>query len=285
MKKKVYHFVARARPGLSPLAQRDTALELWRLLRAEFQSNALACVLMPNHLHLAVLTANPKLSRRRIGFSLRSFTRKVAPGRRIWARQPALPLPTAQDKLGRLVRYIHLNPCRAGLTRDPWTWEFSTVREHSRSAMIPWVSDSLIEESTGRDARVWAEQHDRFLRVDSTVDAASVENNQSGASFHELKRGQLEDSIAALMNCRLTDLRLRGTSRDLLAHALVTQVAKRDTQCRTTLLQLSGDLGVCRKRLGLMKRNPLSERQMGAIGRHSGLIHNTQRPRNAQTRP
>ena len=125
---QAYHIFARALPFLTPLKQRTVCVDLWRRLRKRFP-NIAACVLMPNHLHILIFTPDPDQARWKLGVDLRAWTQRFHPGLNIWSPIPkAITIPNSHH-LKRQIRYVHLNPCRAGLASDPLQWEWSTHRD------------------------------------------------------------------------------------------------------------------------------------------------------------
>ena len=104
------------------------ARALWDRLLAGPGSPA-ALVLMPNHVHALV----PQLDERAFSRALSGYARwrnhhRGASGP-VWERHPPPHAVPDQKHLRRTLRYIHLNPCRAGLVHDPLAWPFSTHRD------------------------------------------------------------------------------------------------------------------------------------------------------------
>jgi hypothetical protein len=88
-----------------------------------------ALVLMPDHLHLDQTSPDGAA----LGRALRSFARwrnahrgEAGP---VFRRRPAPRALAGRQHVRRNLRYIHLNPCRAGLVRCPLAWPFSTHRD------------------------------------------------------------------------------------------------------------------------------------------------------------
>jgi hypothetical protein len=156
------------------------------------------------------------------------------------------------------------------------------VREHSRIAFNRWVAEALIEEVIGKSTRTWAERHDQLLKVDTTVDLELLESNRSRERFDQLPRSQIELAITALFKRNPSALSSRGAARDLLGHALVSQETCEIAEHSLSVVKLAAELGMSRKRLGQMKRAPLTEKQKRIIARHSGLIHDSRGTRSAQ---
>jgi hypothetical protein len=135
--KSPYHFVARANPLLQPLTQRKYCADLWRRLTVTFP-DTLACVLMPNHLHIIVPTSDPTKTKFELSVQLRAWTQRFYSNCKIWSPLPAGNLIPDAHHLKRQIRYIHLNPCRAQLASDPLSWEWSTHRDICGRIVNSW---------------------------------------------------------------------------------------------------------------------------------------------------
>lgn len=126
----VEHYTARTRGGARCLLEPDQARWLWDRLRHNFPS-ALACVLMPDHLHLVARSGErTRLVRVLAAFTVRFGVRFDVIG------QPANTTAIAT----RAMRYVFLNPVRAGLVDDPWKWRWSTLRDLAGAAYPLWTA-------------------------------------------------------------------------------------------------------------------------------------------------
>lgn len=185
------HLTLRARARRSPFSDPVVAWWAWRQLRARFP-RALAACLMPNHLHL--LAAGDArglvlaLSRLAMGIS------RVARERGLWERAPP-PEPIAgEGKLARSLRYVLLNPCRAGLASDPLEWPWSTHRGMVGAESDPWVSAARASVALGKTmspARLHA-----YVSGDPSVRPAGTPLSSSAPSTR-IARAPLEAVLAA----------------------------------------------------------------------------------------
>jgi hypothetical protein len=92
---------------------------------------------MPDHLHLiAPEPPTATLQARFVGI-LAAYARVQK--RPIWSEIPPGEEIPNQDHLQRAVRYVHLNPCRERLVRDPLEWEWSTHRDAVGAAAPSWI--------------------------------------------------------------------------------------------------------------------------------------------------
>ena len=163
------HLTARTRAGQPLLADQEVAAMLWSGLRRGFPA-ALAVVLMPNHLHLIGDEPSPSEARFRLGRILGAITRRVrTKGRRDFAGWQPVPEPARIPDvmhLRRQVRYVALNPCRAGLTRDPLEWPWSTYRDVMGAIADPWVDGARLASAFGTSRRDFGTRFHAYVSGD-----------------------------------------------------------------------------------------------------------------------
>lgn len=178
------HLVARTLLGAEVFADPERATKLWRWLnrpgrrnggaRCEPQPRGIvaACV-MPNHVHSLEETDDARAARIRLARSLAWFGRLIGVFP-LWA-----PLPPAQvvpDRLHllRQIRYVHLNPCRAGLVDDPLRWPWSTHRALIGAAMNPVVDAARVARLVQYGARDFASWFHAYVSGDPTAAVAGT---------------------------------------------------------------------------------------------------------------
>jgi hypothetical protein len=134
---------------------------------------------------------------------------------RAWRRRgPGVdPLPAAEvvtpDKVGRVVRYVHLNPCRAQLCADPLAWPFSTHRDATGFAWPPAVPP----------------RHDRrrFHRYVSSDPSAAVDGTDLPAVTVDVPQlGEVLHAVSAVTRTPLDRLGEHPFARRLLVRAART---------------------------------------------------------------
>ncbi len=202
------HLVARTVGGELLFRDWREAGVAWRaVLRA--CPGLTALVLMPNHLHLL----HDSDVRLRLAAALSGYTRwrdhhRGRPGPRMAPLPPAEPLDSRQ-KVQRNVRYTHLNPCRAGLCRDPLAWPFSTHRDAPGLAARPVVD-------AHRDP-AWLHE---YVSSDPTVHVQGtplpVEHVQVADPV------QVLHAVSAACRTPLSELRRQGPARRLYLRAART---------------------------------------------------------------
>lgn len=169
-----YHFVVVAHPFKTPLTERNACVDLWRRLKVRFPK-VVACVLMPNHFHLIVRTSNLKRARWHLQVEQRAWTQRFHPGKSMWTSVPLGEKVQDQLHLKRLIRYVHLNPCRAKIVSDPFLWEWSTHRDVTGCVTEPWSDLSTLMECFDVSSRTrLGETMHRYISGDPSVAVAGT---------------------------------------------------------------------------------------------------------------
>ncbi len=125
----MHHYVARAPRHCLLFRTWKEGVRLYALVASAFPGLVALCV-MPDHVHL-LLPHGEGLGRLRDVMSAFARWRRQhrgEPSGSTWERAPE-PEFVPPDKELRVLRYVHLNPCRKGLVDDPLAWPLSTHRE------------------------------------------------------------------------------------------------------------------------------------------------------------
>jgi hypothetical protein len=203
------HFVARALPGTLLFRDNIEALALWeRLIRAVPMPAAMC--LMPNHVHALY----PREVRRQLGVGLGAYARWRNHQRgehgSVWVPIPEPHPVLGAQKRARNQRYIHLNPCRAGLVSDPLEWAWSTHRDAVALAVRP-------VRPPARDAR----RFHAYVSADPDADVRGtplpvgvVDALERTADLRAVR-----DAVSAVTRAPLPLLEKKGPSRRLLVQA------------------------------------------------------------------
>ncbi|TSA46138.1 MAG: transposase [Deltaproteobacteria bacterium] len=137
-----------------------------------------AYCLMPNHVHLIAVPIQPDSFRHAMGDAHRRYTRHVNFREKwrghLWQERFA-SYPMGENHLLAAARYIELNPVRAGLAREPWSYKWSSAGAHARGAddelvrvgplleMVNDWRDFIGEDITGAEMERFR-QHERTGR-------------------------------------------------------------------------------------------------------------------------
>jgi putative transposase len=130
----IYHVIARGLNGAALFKDREDREEFLRWLKRALDNTACRChawALMTNHVHLLVQTSETSLSefaRKTLTGYAKYFNRRYKRRGYVYQNRYKSILCQEDAYLLELVRYIHLNPVRAGivgtlgeLDRYPWT--------------------------------------------------------------------------------------------------------------------------------------------------------------------
>ena len=276
----LYHVIARGnqrQPTFLDDADYAAYLRRLALYRERYGMRLHAYCLMPNHVHLLVRTADTPLAKFMQGlqqsYTLRFNRLYGKVGHLFQGRYRAIVCESEQYLL-TLVRYIHLNPVRAGLTGRPEEYPYSGHRtyltEESTALLDPAPVLSLIGGSTAyahfvRDGLAEGHRPDFY-----PVERQPVLGNPAFATELAERAGQPTatppreslDRALARLAARLrvdpTDVRGPGrgrglsASRALLAFVLVRRLAYRLTDVAALLGRDPATLGKAVTRLATM---------------------------------
>jgi putative transposase len=102
---------------------------------------------MSNHLHFLIQVADAPLAglMRQIAAEFaRAMQLKINTTGHFFERRYHATLVEANSYLLELIRYIHLNPVRAGLVRDPAQFPWSSHHSYIGSKRQPWVTTDFV---------------------------------------------------------------------------------------------------------------------------------------------
>lgn len=165
----VYHVTARGNERKAVFRDdRDRGMFLDRLgeCRERFKLSILAYCLMNNHIHLAVQRGPLPLSRAMLAlysvYAQRFNRRHRRVGHLFQGRYKAF---VVQDEsyLLALLRYIHLNPVRAGLVDRPESYRWSSDRHYRKGPGPTWLDAGWVLDRLSRDRHEAVEVYRRLM--------------------------------------------------------------------------------------------------------------------------
>lgn len=109
-------------------------LQLLRVYSIKLELPVLAYCLMPNHVHIIAIPQHEDHLRAVLApvhtLQAQSFNRKHGSSGHLWqGRYSSIALD--DEHCVAALRYIELNPVRAGFVNDPYHWHFSSARIHA----------------------------------------------------------------------------------------------------------------------------------------------------------
>ena len=153
----VYHVMQRGNGGQTIFFSEEDRcrfLLLFQEATERFHCKVHAFCLLDNHLHLAIQVADVPLSKimQNLSFRYTSWVNKKQrrAGHLFQGRYKAV-LVEKDSYLLELVRYIHLNPVRAGIVGGPADYPWSGHRAYMGEEKIPWLTTEWVLEQFGED--------------------------------------------------------------------------------------------------------------------------------------
>jgi putative transposase len=165
----VYHVMLRGNGGQRVFHGRAYHESFYRLLAegvGRFGHKIIAFCLMNNHVHLAVRVDQVPLSRilQNLAFRYtRWFNRKTDRSGHLFQGRYKAVLVTGDSQLLQLVRYIHLNPVRAKLVKDPKDWTWSGHRTYLGREDLTWLDARWVLRFFDRDDAAARRRYERFV--------------------------------------------------------------------------------------------------------------------------
>jgi REP element-mobilizing transposase RayT len=138
-----------------------------------FDARAHAYCWMTNHMHLALQVADAPLGpivRRIAGVYARRIQRRLPTTGHLFERRYRSVLVDADAHLLRLVRYIHLNPLRAGLVADPADYPWSGHRAYLGLASVPWLTTEFTLRLLGTNRNSARRAYSRLISAGGDPD-------------------------------------------------------------------------------------------------------------------
>jgi hypothetical protein len=210
-----FHVVTRAYRYRQALCSPAMAPALWGRLRAAFPE-ALGAVLMSNHAQVVT----PGESRKAVQMAMVGVvraTRRSLIGDEL--RFEPVPEPTVIEdatKVLRDLRYLALNPTRAGLVDDPLAWMWTTHRDLVGAVCCPWVSAERLATSVGWSSRNFAERYHAYASADPStrVNGTPLPVPASGSEWPIVPLGDVLLASAAAHRGQPAHVRKRSSVRD-----------------------------------------------------------------------
>ena len=182
----------------------------------DYRLNLLAYVLMDNHVHLLAIPpaegvlgrAMQSLGRRYV----RYFNDRHGRAGTLWEGRYRATIVDSERYLLECMRYIDLNPVRAGAAAQPADWRWSSYHHHCGAIVDPMLSDHPL---------LWSMGNTPFARQ-AAYRALCAEGMQASAAQHisdatnkgwALGEGEFLTQIAPLASRRARPLVTRGRPR------------------------------------------------------------------------
>ena len=167
----VYHVMLRGNGGQDIFFDDDDRYRFYLLLQqgiAHYGHRIHGFCLMGNHAHLAIQVAEEPLAKIMQNLSFR-YTRWVNQkqkriGHLFQGRYKAI-MVDRKAYLLELVRYIHLNPVRAKLVRQPQAYAWSGHRAYLGQETLPWLTTDWVLSQFGTRFAISCKRYEAFVHA------------------------------------------------------------------------------------------------------------------------
>lgn len=218
----IVHLAVRSTPGVAPFESFEAASWTWSRMRACFPS-ALGAMLMPNHLHLVTGTDDVRASRRLLARVVGHLQRWWARGCELWERVRMPKIVVVGKSLFQELRYVALNPTRAGLCRDPLEWPWTTHRDVMGAVVDPWIDVERLAKALCTSAEKLRAKWHNYVSGDPSVSISGTPPPEPAAATAVPTRPLHEILCAVAAALRVPVNRLRYDAR---ARPLVVALAR-----------------------------------------------------------
>jgi REP element-mobilizing transposase RayT len=167
----LYHVMLRGNVGQDIFFDAEDRHHLYLLIQRGVQRyghrvHGFCC--MSNHIHLVIQVADDPLSGIMHNLSFR-YTRwinkkQARTGHVFQGRYKAI-LVDADRYFLELVRYIHLNPVRAGLVENPADYAWSGHRAYLGKETLPWLETDWVLSQFGKRLKTCRKRYEAFVRA------------------------------------------------------------------------------------------------------------------------
>lgn len=226
-----FHLVGRASAKRLLFRTHTEARKLFDLLRRAFPELVAVCV-MPTHVHVMVRVEDG-VARLTAVMSAYARWRNHRRGETGTVWRPLGRVDFIIDHVRRLIRYIHLNPCRRNLVRDPLDWPWSGHRDAVGLAFPPVCK-------VHPDVR----EHQRYVSSDESTSVVGTPLPAGVKGVVEW--AQVRDAVSAVLRVPVDSLQKTGKPRTL-AIRLAWHLGIRDADllADATGLARSGVYRIC----------------------------------------
>ncbi len=128
----------------------------------------LSYTLMPNHVHFIAIPENRDSLAKTFNVTQMTYAQRINEKRSVaghlWGDR-FYSCILDPSHLYRAVRYVERNAIRAGLTKKPWSWEWSSAREHveGKKGLIPLVDIADFIEVADWKKYLYEEDDDKYI--------------------------------------------------------------------------------------------------------------------------
>ena len=165
----VYHVIMRGNAGQNVLQEDQDYLRFYRLIeegQKRYAHRIHAFCLMPNHVHIVIQVGETPLSRIIQNLSQRYtlwINRKHEKSGHVFQGRYKAIVIDVDSYLLELIRYIHLNPVRAGLVSLPEHYPWSSDKSYTDEIKHSWLTTDWVLSKFSDNRTLARKRYKKFL--------------------------------------------------------------------------------------------------------------------------
>ncbi len=277
----VYHVILRGNAGQDVFSDDQDYLRFYRLIEEghkRYAHRIHAFCLMPNHVHLVIQVGEIPLSRIIQNLSQRYtswFNRRNEKSGHVFQGRYKAILIDADSYLVELIRYIHLNPVRAGLTTLPEHYPWSSEKSYSAEVQHPWLTtDWLLSQFS--DSRSYARKRYKKFLYEGFGESRRIEFHRGTAGGRILGNDRfIEATLEKVYQKTTTSPDIEKMIRQVCGHFEVQEkdlVAKGKSQKIACARAMLGWLVRESKNMSLTELSKRLERDISGLSRAATML-------------
>ncbi len=276
----LYHVMLRGNGGQDIFFDDEDRYHLYLLIqhgveRYGHRVHGFCC--MTNHIHLAIQIADDPLSRIMQNLSFR-YTRwinkkQARMGHLFQGRYKAI-LVDAGNYLLELVRYIHLNPVRAGMVEDPQDYAWSGHRAYLGREVLPWLQTDWVLGQFAKRLRTCRQRYEAFVQA-GKEEGYRQEFHRGGEDGRVLADDRFLEQILGKRVQSAPEISLTEIVAYVSAEYGVSEEQLRGTSRNRLVCQARAVVGWLSRRLGASSIKDVAiyfKREPSTFSRHIGTI-------------
>ena len=287
----VYHVMLRGNGGQDIFFDAEDRSHLYLLIqqgveRYRHRIHGFCC--MPNHLHLVIQVKEAPLSQimQNLAFRYTRWinTKHTRSGHVFQGRYKAI-LVEADRYLLELVRYIHLNPVRAGFVKDPADYPWSSHRAYVGREELPWLWTDWVLSYFAKRVHTCRQRYAAFVQ-EGKGEGHREEFHKGGEDGRVLADDQFLEHVLGLANKPQPKVALAAIIRCIGEHYGVCEEELRGPARTRRLAEVRRLIGWLARHFGAASTQEVAtyfHRDASTLSRHLGKIDAGMRGRDGLT--
>lgn len=279
----LYHVMLRGNAGQNIFFDDEDRYHLYLLLqhgveRYGHRIHGFCC--MTNHIHLAIQVAEEPLSGIMQNLSFR-YTRWInkkqsRTGHLFQGRYKSI-LVDADNYLLELVRYLHLNPLRAGMVNNPRDYVWSGHRAYLGMETLPWLETEWVLSQFAKRLNTCRQRYEAFV-LEGLDEGHRPEFHDGGEDRRVLADDQFLEQVLGKRVESWPEVSLEEIIATVIADYGISEQALRGPSRNRVVSEARAVIGWLSRRLGAGSIKDVAtnfQRESSTFSRHIGKIDST----------